>query len=82
MQKLVLFILLLMGVWYVRRLWAQGEKDASGARPETPPRSERMCECRSCGVLVPESEGMVADGEFFCSAEHARNHAAARKNES
>jgi len=73
MQKLFLFVLVLIGVWYVRRLVQQApKKDAQAAvQPEVAP-SEKICECRLCGVLVPESEGLVADGAFFCSVEHAR----------
>ncbi|MBS1209858.1 MAG: hypothetical protein H6R19_2256 [Proteobacteria bacterium] len=79
MQKLFLFVLVLIGIWYVRRLLQRNaEKDAQqpAVRSEET-RSEAICECRHCGVLVPESEGLVADGEFFCSSEHAR--AAGRK---
>lgn len=79
MQKLVLFLFLLVGVWYVRRQWSQPDNETPSSPPEAPSRSETMRECRYCGVLVPESEGLSADGGFFCSAEHVRAHVAACK---
>jgi hypothetical protein len=31
---------------------------------------ERMVACRHCGVYVPESEAIAADGAHYCSAAH------------
>ena len=74
MSKLFLFVLVLIGVWYVRRLLQQdSEKDDQPVSPSDVSHSEKICECRHCGVLVPESEGLIVDGMFFCSAEHARS---------
>lgn len=80
MQKLLLFFLVLIGIWYVRRLVQRSAADESAsARPAQTRRdvrdeapSETVRECAQCGVLVPESEGVIVDYEFYCSAEHAR----------
>lgn len=76
MQKLLFFFLLLLGIFLLRR-WMQREDSAGeGARDEVLPSSsgtaEKVLECRVCGLLVPESEVVLGDGEHFCSAAHAR----------
>jgi Na+-transporting methylmalonyl-CoA/oxaloacetate decarboxylase gamma subunit len=76
MQKLFLFLLILVAVWYVRRALAtaqesrehRAERPAPGASEV---KSEMMRECSQCGVLVPESEGIVVEEQFYCSPEHA-----------
>lgn len=75
MQRLFLFFLVLLVVGYVRRVWqARPRKDAPPAS-EVPrgEGAETVRECALCGVLVPESEGVLAKGDFYCSAEHARS---------
>ena len=32
--------------------------------------AEDMVRCAHCGVHLPKSESIHADGQFFCSAEH------------
>lgn len=34
------------------------------------PTVEDMVRCAHCGVHLPRSESIQADGQFFCSAEH------------
>jgi len=34
--------------------------------------AERMVGCRQCGVHLPISEAVEADGNYFCSEEHRR----------
>lgn len=38
--------------------------------PKTGPAAEDMVRCAQCGVHLPRSESIEADGRFFCSAEH------------
>ena len=76
MQKLFVFLLILIAVWYVRRALAAAQESrehrAERPAPEASEvKSEMMRECSQCGVLVPESEGLVVDGQFYCSPEHA-----------
>ncbi|GAB2888636.1 hypothetical protein GCM10027046_16320 [Uliginosibacterium flavum] len=77
MQKLFLFLFALLAIWYVRRLVQRGDADDSSSAPPVETRrdalrSETVRECAQCGVLVPESEGVVVGDGFYCSAEHAR----------
>jgi uncharacterized protein len=71
MQKLLVFVLVLVGIYYVRRWFEQ-------TRSATPPRRgaerdvEHVRECRRCGVLVPESEAVKAGEDYYCCPEHAR----------
>lgn len=76
MQKLFLFLLVLLGIWYVRkalRRGAQNEVAHDRPRPSAgaAPHTENIRECSYCSVLIPESEGIVVDGQFYCSPEHA-----------
>lgn len=76
MRNLLLFILLLIGVWWFRRSLQDDRDERPAARPRQDERlakpAERMQACAHCGMIVPESEGVSQAGEFFCSAEHAR----------
>jgi uncharacterized protein len=67
-----LLLLVLVGVvFYVvwkglaRRARTSRER---GARAD----AERMVGCRQCGVHLPISEAIEADGNHFCSEEHRR----------
>ncbi len=73
MRSILLFLLLLLGIYYARRLLS---KPADRARPQGTgaAKSERMVECAHCGLLVPESEAVTAGGRTFCSTEHKRLH--------
>ncbi|AOI77638.1 MULTISPECIES: PP0621 family protein [Burkholderia] len=55
-----------------------GAPGAGAARPNGDARSlpEPMVRCAECGVHAPKGDAVAASGEYFCSAEHARRHAA------
>ena len=84
MRNLALFILFLIGLFYVRRALrgglGQGRGKPEGEVPEevpVPPRAEvknieQMVPCAHCGLHVPESEGVRGGGSFYCSDEHRR----------
>ena len=36
--------------------------------------AEDMVRCVHCGVHLPKGEGVLADGQFFCSAQHRDAH--------
>ena len=38
--------------------------------------AEEMVRCAQCGVHLPKSESILAGGNFYCSDEHRREHAA------
>ena len=79
MRNLLLFLLVLVGVYYLRRLFA-GDKsdqnatsaDAATRAEKSPPEIEQVLPCAQCGLLVPASEGVEAGGHFFCSQEHKK----------
>ncbi|HSD38749.1 MAG TPA: PP0621 family protein [Rhodocyclaceae bacterium] len=76
MRNLLLFLLILIGVYYLRRLLAGGKPDdakvaQSGAATQSQ-EAEQVLPCAHCGLLVPASEGVEAEGQFFCSSEHLR----------
>ena len=74
MQKLLLFLALLYGIYLVRRLLTR--KPPAPTNPPThsptPPEGERMVECAFCEILVPESESVRDGSHHFCSEEHQR----------
>jgi uncharacterized protein len=35
---------------------------------------EDMVRCAKCGVHMPKSESILADGNFYCSDAHRREH--------
>lgn len=81
MRNLLLFVLILVGVWWLRRAFgskSRGGGRASGSRAGQGKASagegamERMVECAHCGVHVPESEGVSDAGRFYCSEAHRR----------
>ena len=80
MRNIALFILFLIGLFYVRRALRGGQKPTAGPPPGAPEASraeargeiEQMVPCAHCGLHVPESEGVRGAGGFFCSEEHRR----------
>lgn len=76
MRNLLFFVLVLIGIWWVRRaLNRPGDGNGPAGRGSGAGRGdvpERMLGCDHCGIHVPESEG-VRDGDgFFCCEEHRR----------
>lgn len=75
MRNLLIFILVLVVIWWVRRALSKprGGDARSGGRRGTPKNApEPMLACDQCGVHVPESEGVHDDNGFFCCEEHRR----------
>ncbi|MBL8435812.1 MAG: hypothetical protein JNL99_12865 [Zoogloea sp.] len=84
MRNLALFILFLIGLFYVRRALrgglGQGGRKPAGDAPEgapATPRSEvqdfeQMVACAHCGLHVPESEAVRGGGSVYCCDEHRR----------
>jgi uncharacterized protein len=83
-RNLALFILFLIGLFYVRRALrgglGQGGRKPAGDAPEgapATPRSEvqdfeQMVACAHCGLHVPESEAVRGGGSVYCCDEHRR----------
>jgi uncharacterized protein len=71
MGKLLIFILAAFAAYLLwkgfRRAPDRG-RAAAGASPE----GERMVDCSECGVHLPVSEAIQAQGRYFCCEEHRR----------
>ncbi|QDF98745.1 hypothetical protein CJ010_20510 [Azoarcus sp. DD4] len=80
MRNLLLFVLILVGIWWLRRVLgpksrgggAGASRGGQGKAPAGEGAMERMVECAHCGVHVPESEGVSDAGRFYCSEAHRR----------
>lgn len=82
MRNILVFILVLIGIFYVRRALrrtgkagGRADEEARGAPADAPQEElviEQMVPCAHCGLHVPESEGLRGPGGFFCSEEHRR----------
>ena len=81
MRNLLIFLLALVGIWWLRRTLrrlGEGRDAAAGGagrqagqdRAEALP--EHMLECAHCGVHVPETEGVRDQTGFYCSEAHRR----------
>ena len=74
MRNLLIFILVLIAIWWLRRAFARfgrgGTRGGRSARGANQP--ERMVGCAQCGLHVPESEGVRDGDSFFCCEEHRR----------
>ncbi|MCK0510555.1 PP0621 family protein [Aromatoleum buckelii] len=75
MRNLLIFILVLVVIWWVRRALSKprgSDPRAAGRRGGPKNAPEPMLACDQCGVHVPESEGVHDDNGFFCCEEHRR----------
>lgn len=75
MRNLLIFFLILIGVWWVRRaLQRTGRSARRDERRQKLDEPERVLACRHCGVHVPESEGVRNSDGFYCCEAHQRQH--------
>ena len=76
MRNLLLFIVALIGVWWIRRALRKPRDEAPGSQPGAagPQAPERMLACNHCGLHVPQSEGVTVGERFYCCEEHRRAH--------
>jgi uncharacterized protein len=71
-KLLVLIVLVLAGVWLVKRALRNAARtDEAGQRPAARA-SEELVRCAHCGLLLPRGEARQAGGAIYCSEEHAR----------
>jgi uncharacterized protein len=65
MRTLVIIIVLVLIVIIAKRLLQ---------KPQTPARrsqkNERMVQCASCGIYIPEQEAVQRAGQYYCSQKH------------
>jgi uncharacterized protein len=68
MSKLLFFILIAVAVyWLLRPSPGEGK-----SRRRAGPAAEPMVACARCGLHVPASESVEADGRHYCCQEHRR----------
>ena len=65
MRTLVIIIVLVLIVIIAKRLW---QKPQSPARHSQ--KNERMVQCASCGIYIPEQEALQRTGHYYCSQAH------------
>jgi uncharacterized protein len=86
--KLLLIVFLIVIVFFVgigalaraffgifsgsRKKTSPGGQPSSRNRFGNGEKAERMLACTTCGVHVPESEGVKAAGKFFCCKAHCK----------
>ncbi len=67
-----LLVLLLVGAVFYLVWKGLARKGRAGRKRGAGAEAERMVGCRQCGVHLPISEAIEADGNHFCSEEHRR----------
>jgi uncharacterized protein len=70
MGKLLVLVLVGVVFYLVWRGMARRARTRRGGGSGA--EAERMVGCRQCGVHLPISEAVEADGNYFCSEEHRR----------
>lgn len=70
--KIILLVLGLLLVYWILRSYRKrvGRRDG----PPQAGTAEDMVRCAQCGVHLPRSESITTRGNFYCSAEHQRQH--------
>jgi uncharacterized protein len=75
MGKLLVLLLVVLAAYALMKALAGPKRasrfDSSGSGARQRP-GERMVPCGQCGLNIPESEALTADGRFFCCDEHLR----------
>lgn len=71
MAKLLLIVVVFALVYFVVKFYVRSVSRKRGdAAPAAP--GEDMVQCTHCGVHLPRSESIGAEGRYFCSQEHQR----------
>lgn len=73
MAKILLWVLIGFAVYAAWRWWqikqlSAHRRDEAGAGARIDP--EAMVPCDVCGLNVPRSEALPANGRYYCSDEH------------
>ena len=66
MRTLVIIIVLVLIVIIAKRLL---QKPPTPAR-RSQKKNERMVQCASCGIYIPEQEALQRAGHYYCSQKH------------
>ena len=73
MKFLLLLVVVLVGAGW----WRHQKRRKTPPTPTTNhPSTERMVHCDRCGLHLPQTDAIAADGVFFCSKEHQLHNGA------
>ena len=67
---MIKYLLLLAGAYVLWRFWFRRETDAPV--PPSADSGESMVRCAQCGVYLPETDALAADGRHYCNEAHRR----------
>ena len=67
-------LLFLIAVAIIIFLLVKSFRKSLQRQQDTVSQVEDMVRCAQCGVHFPRSEGIHAEGEYYCSAEHRAIH--------
>ena len=71
MARLLVWILLIVGLWWLMRPRPRLPPGSPAARRPSARTPEAMVDCARCGLHLPASEALRdADGRAYCCAEH------------
>ena len=76
-KLLVLILLVVLGVWLVKRALRDAARKDDAGRPPAPQASEELVRCAHCGLNLPRGEALGFQDQLYCSEEHARRGPAA-----
>jgi len=69
-----IIFLVWMGYRFLNRTWSDRVKDVEQREhrklQEQPKKVQQVKACAYCKTHIPEDEGIVQDGHFFCSYQH------------
>ena len=73
MGRVLFFVLLGIAVYVAFRFLRVAQRRTDGAAGgDSAGASEPMISCAHCGLNVPRSEAVAADGRWYCSESHRR----------
>lgn len=73
-----ILFLVWMGYRFLNKTWSsrvqEVEKKERKKAQEQPKQVQQVKACTYCKIHIPENEGIVKNGEFFCSYQHLDNY--------
>lgn len=70
MSRLLFLLAVIVVVYLLLRSFRK-----QAPKQDVPSASEEMVRCAQCGVHLPKSESILAEGSYYCSDAHRREHA-------
>ena len=69
MSRLIFIIVIVALVYWLFKSYT---RKLNKPDQEQPPGTQDMVSCAYCGIHLPKSESVSADGKYYCCAEHSR----------